>query len=678
MRSFLLLLLIMMGLGFARAQSEENFRLWAADIIENMAASSEDELDYSILIDDLMHLYYQPLNINTAQREDLQRIFFLSDAHIEALLFQRYQVGAYWSVYELQAVEGFNRQIIEWLDPLIVFEEGHSGQVRKFRPKGDLFLRTQWTIETPRGYKGTEDNPPPFKGDKMKYYSRLEWQPLRTLEFGVVTEKDAGEPMFDSNISTMDFFSGYVSWKPERFLQQIIVGQFRISSGQGLALQTGMAPRKSNMTTSIRNRNANHRPSLSVNESGGLSGVLVSIGSSVFRVTPFVSVKQIDGRLSETETGEIIISSLKTDGYHRTPTELSQRRNVQEVTAGIVGKVHVGRLIMEAGHLEYRLEFPLQPEPRPYNIYYFRGDQMRNSWVACQGSLSNVFLFSEMALNTSSTPAVTGGALFSAGGGAANMSLSYRYFPVDYFAPFGAPFSESGNAAGESGVYAGLELALPAGFLLNAYLDYFQHEWLKYQTRAPSNGYDFLGLLTYRPKRTWESSLRYRYKEKTVNLSTVTPDFPVGVQKQNQVRFQTRLSPDASWAFTTRVDYHFVDSPDKLDAEPGFYLAQDIRYRSPGGKWNIITRYALMDVDEYENRIYAYEPDVLYSFSTPAYYGRGSRWIVMGKWTLMRKTDLWLRFAQWHYTNRETIGSGNMTINSNVARECRIQIRKRF
>lgn len=678
MRLLLVILMVVICSGLMRAQSEENFRLWAADVIENMAASTEDELDYSFLIDDIMKLYYQPLNINTAQREDLQRIFFLSDAHIEALLFQRYQVGTFWSVYELQAVEGFNRQIIEWLEPLIVFEPAQSAQVRKFRSRGDLFVRTQWTMETPRGYKAVADNPPPFQGDKMKYYSRMEWQPARAIEIGFVTEKDPGEPMFDSNIATMDYFSGYLSWKPERFLQQIIVGQFRMSSGQGLALQTGMAPRKSNMTTSIRNRSANHRPSLSVNETGGLSGVLVNLGTSGFRITPFVSVKQIDGRLSENEAGEIIIASLKTDGYHRTLTELSQRRNVQEVAVGFMGKVHLGRLILEAGHLEYRLEYPLLPEPRPYNIYYFRGNQMRNSWLACQGSVSNVFLFSEMALSASSTPAVTGGALFAAGGGMANMSLGYRYFPVDYSAPFGAPFSESGNAAGETGVYAGLELALPAGFLLNAYLDYYQHEWLKYQTRAPSNGYDFLGLLTYRPKRTWESGLRYRYKEKTVNLSTATPDFPVGVQKQHQVRLQTRMSPDASWTFTTRVDCHFVNAPNKTDAEPGFYLAQDVRYRSPDGKWNIITRYALMNVDEYENRIYAYEPDVLYSFSTPAYYGRGSRWIVMGKWTVMRKTDLWLRFAQWHYTNRETIGSGNLTINSNVARECRIQIRKRF
>jgi hypothetical protein len=107
-------------------------------------------------------------------------------------------------------------------------------------------------------------------------------------------------------------------------------------------------------------------------------------------------------------------------------------------------------------------------------------------------------------------------------------------------------------------------------------------------------------------------------------------------------------------------------------------MAQDVRFRHQNGKLSVVTRYAMMDVEDYDTRIYAYEPDILYSFSTPAYYGRGSRWIIMGKYTLIPKLDLWIRYAQWHYTNRSEIGSGNMTINGNLSREVRMQVRYRF
>jgi len=69
---------------------------------------------------------------------------------------------------------------------------------------------------------------------------------------------------------------------------------------------------------------------------------------------------------------------------------------------------------------------------------------------------------------------------------------------------------------------------------------------------------------------------------------------------------------------------------------------------------------------------------VLYSFSTPAYYGRGSRWLIIGKWTILPKLDLWARYAQWNYSNRENIGSGYTVIEGNRSREVKFQIRKRF
>ncbi len=673
-KAAVILIILVTGLTKIQGQTLEDMYNWASEIVESMAGESEDQ-DYSYLIEDLVKIYQNPIDINKASRQDIEPIIFLNGIQIENLLYHRHNNGPFFSILDLQVIEGFNRQILEWLEPLIYFS---APQPRKksFRPRGDLFVRTRFTVETPAGYTPSGDKPRAFLGDKYLLYSRFETSLAPGLEAGLITEKDQGEDIFNSQVSTMDFISGYISWKPDKFLRQIIIGQYRISGGQGLALQTGMGTMKSSLTTTIRNRTNGFRPSLSANEYSGLSGVLMSFGNHNFSISPFFSSRYRDGHLSTDENGNTFITSLKTDGYHRTASELAARKTTREDVYGVQMKYFFNKLTVEAGHLEYNLEFPLVPSVKPYSQYYFSGNHNRNSWLAVEGGIGNAYLFSEMAFNNSFDPAIWSGVLFSPGGNVA-MAMSYRRIPVEYIAPLGVPFSESSSGSGESGFYAGMQIDLPAKLILNAYIDYFKFNWLRYRLDAPSDGYDFLTNLTYKPGRRWENSLRYRHREKMVNVARSGADFPVGVRTQNQVRFQTRFNPDKVWSFTTRIDYHKVTIPGE-NIPSGFFLGQEIKYSHPGDKWNLITRYGIIDVEDYETRIYVYEPDVLYSFTTPAYYGVGSRWILMGKWTIIKNLDLWARYSWWHYSNREEISSGNTLIDSNEVREVRLQIRKKF
>ena len=120
---------------------------WAAELIENIAEQSELELDYSFLIDNLIKLRHNPININSATREELEQIPFLSDMHIEALLFQRYQSKDFFSIYELQVVEGLDRRTLEYLEPLITFDIATREVKRSFRPRADLFARSQFQLQ---------------------------------------------------------------------------------------------------------------------------------------------------------------------------------------------------------------------------------------------------------------------------------------------------------------------------------------------------------------------------------------------------------------------------------------------------------------------------------------------------------------------------------------------------
>jgi hypothetical protein len=92
----------------------------------------------------------------------------------------------------------------------------------------------------------------------------------------------------------------------------------------------------------------------------------------------------------------------------------------------------------------------------------------------------------------------------------------------------------------------------------------------------------------------------------------------------------------------------------------------------------ITARFAIFDTDGYNSRIYAYENDVLYSFSIPAYYSQGTRFYIIGKYSIGKKVDLWLRYAQTYFTNTTSIGSGLDLINGPTRSDIRAQIRLRF
>ena len=52
---------------------------------------------------------------------------------------------------------------------------------------------------------------------------------------------------------------------------------------------------------------------------------------------------------------------------------------------------------------------------------------------------------------------------------------------------------------------------------------------------------------------------------------------------------------------------------------------------------------------------YAYENDVLYAFSIPAYYNRGTRTYLSAKYRVMRGIDVWLRYGLTYYDNVDVI-----------------------
>lgn len=652
------------------SQIGEGLQQWAEEIAAIYAEETEIE-DVSVLTEHLIGLARNPININEAGREELEQIFFLTDIQVENILFKRYVNGSFLTIYELQAVEGLPVDAIRKLEPLIVFNPQES-EARRFRLWGDSFVRTGFQLEKTRGFKENDSGSALYQGDRFKLYNRTQLETNRNFSAGMIVEKDPGEPMFGKGINAIDLMSGYFHYKKEKgWFREALAGRYFASAGQGLVLQTGMPMRKSSMTTSIRNRRATFRPSLSASEAMPMQGGYAVFGYNDFEIIPFYSMKNRDGRIDENG----ILTSLREDGLHRTESEIAQRHNVMQQVAG--GKISwSGRWInLEAGHMNFRLDRSLQPNAQPYNQFYFRGKENANSWLGYMISLKDLLFFGEVASNEMRHYAFYNGLVWGPAPGF-SLSLSHRLFSTHYNSPLAGPMTESNSFQGEEGVYCGIRWQLPYQITFSSYLDYYRFYWLRFRVDAPASGFDWLGHFEKDFGRDAKLQVKFRHREKPVNENVEISENRVLYQKYDQLKLQYRQELSSGWQLTSQAQWHFVSNSG--EHQNGKLLSQDLKWSNRKQTITLTGRLAVFSTTGYEARLYSYEPHVLYMFSVPAYSGKGSRYLLMVNYKVAQHLHFWLRAARWQYNDRDEIGSGNQMITSNKKTEFTFQVRLKF
>ena len=80
------------------------------------------------------------------------------------------------------------------------------------------------------------------------------------------------------------------------------------------------------------------------------------------------------------------------------------------------------------------------------------------------------------------------------------------------------------------------------------------------------------------------------------------------------------------------------------------------------------------DTDDYDSRIYAYEPAMRYAFSFPTYYGQGIRYSFMARYHLTKSMMLAAKMGVTDYFDRTTIGSGLQQIKASSKADIELQL----
>ena len=667
--------------------------MFVSQVIEMIAEDLENEnLDYSTLFDELSYFYNQPIDLNKASKDELEQLYFLTQLQIKNLLDHRENNGKLLSLYELQSVAGFDLTLINRLILFSQIKKDFNTPNIRFAEvlkngKHEILFRYHQVLEDQAGFLPIDSQDlaaspnSRYLGSKPKLYSRYRFKYSNKVSVGVTAEKDQGEEFFTgSQPNGFDFYSGHLFLQGFGKLKRVALGDYQLQFGQGLSCWTGLGFGKSSEVIAIKKNPQSIRPYTSVGENAFMRGGAATVTVKDFDITAFYSNKNADANISESDTllDEIIeISSLQQSGFHSTPSELEDKDAVNEQLFGgnVTYRSGWARVGLTAVKSSYSV--PLNRSLSTYNQFEFVGQG--NSVLGADYSfiLQNFNFFGEISSSKNGGMAFLSGMIVSLD---PRLSLSalYRKYEPGYQNLYGHGFGENTKNNNEEGLYLGVEAKINNKWKLSGYYDRFQFPWLKYKVDAPSIGSEWLAQLTFRHSKKLQMYFRYRNEQKMENA----PEDILGIdyltaRERKYLRYNISYKISDGFRTRTRMEVSQYGLGDR-DPEKGYLLYQDLLYKAAAFPLSISFRFALFDTETYNARIYAYENDVLYSYSIPAYYYKGTRTYCLIKYTIARKFDIWRRYSQTYYDNRYEIGSGLNQINGSIKSEIKAQVRYKF
>ena len=650
--------------------------------LENQTDADQGETEDDTYLQELEHFRRNPLNLNTADADELKQLRIVTDLQIVNLISYRNLFGKLISIYELQAVPAWDVNTIRKLLPFVTAATPVSlaEEAGKRFSDGDhsLLLRVSQVLEKADGFdKSTSGTK--YLGSPQRIFFRYRYTYKNLVQFGLVGDKDAGEQFLKGAQSKgFDFYSFHLFARKIGIIQALALGDFSVNMGQGLIQWQGLAFKKSVDVMGVKRQSAVLRPYSSAGEFYFHRGAGITIRKGRIESTAFVSLRKLGGNfVADTVNNEDFISSFLTSGYHRTVSENEDRNNLTQTTFGgnVIyrsNKWHVG-----VNGIYYNFSLPIEKRNEPYNLYAISGKQWYNFSVDYSYTYKNLHFFGEAAADRNFNKAFVNGLLLSVDP-RVDISFVQRTIHMAYQSINGNAFTENTYPTNETGFYAGITIRPATGWRFDMYGDVYKFPWLKYLVDAPSHGKDYLAQFTYTPNKQVEVYTRFRNETKQSNQSdniSVT-NFLATIPKQSwRTQVMYKISP--ALALRNRIELLWYDNKG-VNKEKGFLTFFDFIYKPMMRPVSGVLRLQYFETDGYNSRIYAYENDVLYSYSIPAFSDKGFRYYLTLNYDLSKKLSFWLRWAQTIYKNKVTVGSGLDEIQGNWRSEAKIQARWLF
>lgn len=675
-QTFLLMLILLLLSSQVYAQ-DEPFQ-WKGDELEDINRITDNENDYRIIAEERDEMSQRPIDLNSSTEEEMKRIPFLND-------FQRKNLGDYlknygemFSMYELMAVKGFDSSLIIRIAPYIKFQSiSHSPPLTLKNMlrygRNQLIIRAGTSFPRSNGYNmpvlmGDTGGANIYPGNPYGITFRYTYSFGERLAIGFSGDKDPGEQFFKGEQKNgMDYYSGYLSFSAGKILKRLIIGNFRAGWGLGLTFNNGSSIGMYPGFIQEFSIGGGIRPTQTVSESSALRGIAISLGAGRFIINGIISYRKRDANVITTDSlsgSASSFSSFIETGYHRTVSELNKKRKIQEFLYG--GNLNFRGNFFSLGISAYsvKLSANLQPRPDLYNLYAFSGSEnfvmgadfnFFYRFIRCSGEVSrsgNGSVALLAGVNLCPDPR------FSA-------VLVYRNYPPDFQNLYSNSFRQNSNCANENGWFLSLMSNLPWRLTLNIFADFVNYPWAKYLLNQSSSGNDLGCQLGWQLNKSLNLQLRCTYSASESEIAGISDIVRTnGRLFTGNMRFNINWVVKETLTLQSRVEIKKAGS-NMQPANYGWLLFQDVCVKTLQSRMKFVFRYSVFDCPAYEARIYAYEPDMLYGYSMPSFYGKGSRVCLLLKYPIGRHLVFYVKSALTRYTSKDVISSGPDQINAN-------------
>lgn len=641
--------------------------------------TEESGLEGEQLTQFLEDLAQNPVNINSAGLNDLLQVPGINLKTARAILEYR-ATKPFESKQELLDVSGIGNATYQRMYPFVTIG-GTGSHFRNMytRPEYwlanqhvEVFSRYQRNIEEAEGYL-RPDTAGGYLGNPGKYYQRFRFY-TNHLSANFTQEKDPGEPL--DGVNDFDFNSGHIAFLNNGKLNELVIGDYSLSFGQGLVLWSGGTFGKGReVIGSISKNERGIKPYTSAQETDYFRGIAASYGEKI-ELTAFYSTRPRTASIINADTTRFPSSS----GFHRTQNEISRKNNIDQTVVG--GRVRFDTrfgLIAATGYQNTFSNY-IAKGTSLSNKYDFEGKENAVFGVDYRGLVGNALLFGEYGRSQNGGFGLVGG-LESPVGENTEMALSYRNYSRNFQSFLASGFGETSSAPqNQEGFYVGLRHDLSPKVVMSIYFDQYKFSSPRFGTTQATGGYDMLGLVEMHFSKQLNVYVLLRNEiqdqEYEITNQQGTAELKLGSEQKHSVRTNLEYWVSEKVRLRTRVEVvRNQEAGDKW--ESGFLVYQDLRLQ-PVNSLRIDGRITIFDTESFNTRLYQFESDLLYVMSNTALFDRGQRAYISIKYEATDFLDAWLKYGITIYEDTQTISSGLNEIQGNTRSNMGVQIRIKF
>ncbi len=599
-----------------------------SESVEEIMAMAED-YDPVALLEDLADLKEQPVNINSGDIKEIYRLFFLTEFQVMVLADHVRNSGNVATLYELALLPGFDRNTAMLMAPYISLQPSMESTGRSYG-------RTIVTLTASTRFISGES-----EKEGVRSLLKLKHEQGR-FGFGLTAENDPCEPFTFRNAPGPDFLSGYLQFQGKKLIDRIIIGDYALRIGEGLVFNSSRWMGSWLSSPSFMSGRSSAIPYASTEENNFFHGITMVLGSMNAGAVLFASSNAIDARILFSEdsiaTG---VSNLVKGGLHVSQSQREARHSLTETIAGIhllagADKVRGG---VTASATWFSL--PFRPDrSKPENIHAFDDSRLLNLAADIRAGTGPVLLFAEAGVSLPGSWAATAG-LRAKPSGRVTFNILARHFSPDYYAFHSGAFRAGSGSGNETGIAASVHLEAARHLFVTAAADHYRIPWPRYRSSSPSYGSRIEIKGEYQPRDDISLRLTYTSSSREYDTAHETGTAVPVTHTRQQVGFAFNSKPAPGLYLTTRASASFI-SP---SAEKGYLLCQDFSYSFRSVPLRLWFRYALCSTGGWDSRLYAWENDLLSSFSVPALYGEMIRSFIMLSWKPAEKMEVRLKYA---------------------------------